>query len=133
MSRAGRMQPESRSVCVFLPSREQLSLAVGVSGQQALLAPVVLPKAWCWSADRKAISQLRVIGASFSNQTASTHLQSALEVPAVFLDRGSVPSALFLLLPHFYSLSGFAADNNLANFKKLNLKCLDGLASVPNT
>ncbi|XP_075268047.1 FERM domain-containing protein 1 isoform X2 [Opisthocomus hoazin] len=36
MSRAGRMQPESRSVCVFLPSREQLSLAVGVkaTGQE---------------------------------------------------------------------------------------------------
>lgn len=31
---AGRMQPESRSVCVFLPTREQLSLAVGVSGQE---------------------------------------------------------------------------------------------------
>lgn len=29
---AGRMQPEIRSVCVFLPTREQLSLAVGVSG-----------------------------------------------------------------------------------------------------
>ncbi|KAM6271133.1 FERM domain-containing protein 1 isoform 2-T2 [Spheniscus humboldti] len=33
---AGRMQPESRSVCVFLPTREQLSLAVGVkaTGQE---------------------------------------------------------------------------------------------------
>ncbi|NXU77639.1 FRMD6 protein, partial [Oreotrochilus melanogaster] len=33
---AGRMQPESRSVCVFLPSREQLSLDVGVkaTGQE---------------------------------------------------------------------------------------------------
>lgn len=29
---AGRMQPEIRSICVFLPTREQLSLAVGVSG-----------------------------------------------------------------------------------------------------
>lgn len=29
---AGRMQLESRNVCVFLPTREQLSLAVGVSG-----------------------------------------------------------------------------------------------------
>lgn len=29
---AGKMQPESRSVCVFLPTREQLSLVVGVSG-----------------------------------------------------------------------------------------------------
>ncbi|XP_052662376.1 FERM domain-containing protein 1 isoform X2 [Harpia harpyja] len=39
MSRAlltGRMQPESRSVCVFLPTREQLSLVVGVkaTGQE---------------------------------------------------------------------------------------------------
>ncbi|NXN97627.1 FRMD6 protein, partial [Rhinopomastus cyanomelas] len=39
MSRAlltGRMHPESRSVCVFLPTREQLSLAVGVraTGQE---------------------------------------------------------------------------------------------------
>ncbi|KAM6081797.1 PREDICTED: FERM domain-containing protein 6-like [Chlamydotis macqueenii] len=33
---ASRMQPESRSVCVFLPTREQLSLAVGVkaTGQE---------------------------------------------------------------------------------------------------
>ncbi|XP_030802172.1 FERM domain-containing protein 1 isoform X2 [Camarhynchus parvulus] len=33
---AGRMQPEIRSVCVFLPTREQLSLAVGVkaTGQE---------------------------------------------------------------------------------------------------
>ncbi|XP_056343143.1 FERM domain-containing protein 1 isoform X2 [Oenanthe melanoleuca] len=33
---AGRMQPEMRSVCVFLPTREQLSLAVGVkaTGQE---------------------------------------------------------------------------------------------------
>ncbi|KAM4786151.1 FERM domain-containing protein 1 isoform 2-T2 [Cyanocitta cristata] len=33
---AGRMQPEVRSVCVFLPTREQLSLAVGVkaTGQE---------------------------------------------------------------------------------------------------
>lgn len=33
---AGRMQPESRSVCVFLPTREQLSLVVGVkaTGQE---------------------------------------------------------------------------------------------------
>ncbi|XP_061234788.1 FERM domain-containing protein 1 isoform X1 [Neopsephotus bourkii] len=33
---AGRMQPESRSVCVFLPTREQLSLIVGVkaTGQE---------------------------------------------------------------------------------------------------
>lgn len=31
---AGRMQPEIRSVCVFLPTREQLSLAVGVSGRE---------------------------------------------------------------------------------------------------
>ncbi|KAM7060420.1 PREDICTED: FERM domain-containing protein 1 isoform X2 [Sturnus vulgaris] len=33
---AGRMQPELRSVCVFLPTREQLSLAVGVkaTGQE---------------------------------------------------------------------------------------------------
>ncbi|XP_069656927.1 FERM domain-containing protein 1 isoform X2 [Haliaeetus albicilla] len=39
MSRAlltGRMQPENRSVCVFLPTREQLSLVVGVkaTGQE---------------------------------------------------------------------------------------------------
>lgn len=31
---AGRMQPEIRSVCVFLPTREQLNLAVGVSGRE---------------------------------------------------------------------------------------------------
>ncbi|XP_065536456.1 FERM domain-containing protein 1 isoform X3 [Lathamus discolor] len=33
---AGKMQPESRSVCVFLPTREQLSLVVGVkaTGQE---------------------------------------------------------------------------------------------------
>lgn len=48
-----------------------------------LLAPIVLPKACCWSADRKAISQLRVIGAPFSNWAASAHLQSLLKVMAV--------------------------------------------------
>uniref|UniRef100_A0A674GJN4 FERM domain containing 1 n=1 Tax=Taeniopygia guttata TaxID=59729 RepID=A0A674GJN4_TAEGU len=37
---AGRMQPEIRSVCVFLPTREQLSLAVGVTTGQELFQQV---------------------------------------------------------------------------------------------
>lgn len=39
---AGRMQPEGRSVCVFLPDREQLSLTVGVSGSRGGPGLVVL-------------------------------------------------------------------------------------------
>lgn len=38
----GRMQPESRSVCVFLPTREQLSLDVGVSGQEVAASGLLL-------------------------------------------------------------------------------------------
>lgn len=72
-----------------------------------LLAPIVLPKAWCWSADQKAISQLRVIGAPFSNWAASTHSQSSC-------CRMGVSSALFLLLFTFYYLNGFAARSNPA-------------------
>lgn len=65
-----------------------------------LFAPFVLPKAWCWSADRKAISQLRVIGAPFSNWGASTHLQSLLK--SWLCCRVGVSSTLFLLLFMFY-------------------------------
>lgn len=48
-----------------------------------LWAPIVLPKAWCRSADQKAISQLRVIGAPFSTWAAPAHSQSLLKVMAV--------------------------------------------------
>lgn len=49
MSRAllsGRMHPEGRSVCVFLPDREQLSLTVGVSGSRGM--PGGLAPGWGW-------------------------------------------------------------------------------------
>lgn len=65
-----------------------------------LLAPIVLPKVWCWSADQKAISQLRVIGVPFSNWAASTHSQSLLEVWAVFVGWGS-PLLFFCCFLHF--------------------------------
>lgn len=101
------------------------------SHSSILLALIVLPKAWCQSADRKAISQLRVICAPFSNWGASTNLQSSLRILLVFL--GRLSTLLFFCCYFFFILWVVLPWSSVAIFKELNLKCLDDLVSVPNT
>lgn len=86
---AGRMQPEGRSVCVFLPDREQLSLTVGVSGSQGgagagcVSSSCSSEACWCRSADPRAVSQLGVIGAPFVNWVVVKHLGELLKTSGV--------------------------------------------------